>query len=222
MNKFAFVADFDGTLTEKDFYNILIDKYIGEEGHRFYEEWKRKEKVGVAFLNRIFEWSGLTEEELQAEILKIPFDINGQRLIEEVHAQGGDFYIVSAGTSYYIKIFLSHIDLEDVAVISIPASYVDGHLKIQPDKSDPYFSVDFGIDKRKVIETLKKENGYDFVYFAGDSEPDLTAAISADLAFTMGELSELMKEAGKPHIVVNNCGEILNYLVERSGRENIK
>lgn len=219
MKKFAFVADFDGTLTEKDFYNILIDKYIGEEGHRLYEEWKKREKVGVNFLNKIFAWVTLSEADLEAEILKIPFDINGQRLIEEVRAQGGDFYIVSAGTSYYIKIFLSHIGLGDVNVISMPATYVDGHLKVQPDKSNPYYSEDFGLDKRKVVEGLKKENGYDFVYFAGDSEPDLTAAISADLAFTMGELSELMEKAGKPHIVVDNCGEILNYLVERSGRE---
>ena len=226
MKHFAFISDFDGTLTERDFYHILIDKYLGAEGRKFYMEWKKKEKINVPFLNRIFEWSGLTEEALKEEILKLPFDKDGKKLIDEVRSQGGDFYIVSAGTSYYIKIFLEYLGLSDVEVISMPAKYKEGHLTIEPDEKNPYFSKDFGLDKRKVLETLKKEKAYDFIYFAGDSEPDLTATYGADVAFTKGELSFLINENKQENkqgdkqengiqIPVENCGEMLNYILAR-------
>ena len=31
MKDFAFISDFDGTLTKKDFYKILSDAYLKEE-----------------------------------------------------------------------------------------------------------------------------------------------------------------------------------------------
>ena len=54
MNKFAFVSDFDGTLTKKDFYHIIIDKYLQDKGWKFYDEWKKTKKINVEFLNKIF------------------------------------------------------------------------------------------------------------------------------------------------------------------------
>ena len=40
--KFAFISDFDGTLTNKDFYKMIIDEYLGEEGKELYKAWRRK------------------------------------------------------------------------------------------------------------------------------------------------------------------------------------
>lgn len=220
MKKFAFVSDFDGTLTERDFYHILIDRYIGKEGREFYREWKKTEKINVPFLNRIFAWSGLSEEALREEIYRLPFDPYGKKLIDEVEEQGGDFYIVSAGTSYYIDIFLKHLGLDHVKVISMPASYIDGRLVIQPDPQNPYFSTEFGLDKQKVMETLRREHGYDFMYFSGDSEPDYRAALYADVSFTKGELTELIRERNEQsdrRVSVNGCADILAYLGEERG-----
>ena len=54
MKKFAFVSDFDGTLTERDFYHIVIDKFLGDEGRKMYIEQKKNGKIDVPFLNSIF------------------------------------------------------------------------------------------------------------------------------------------------------------------------
>ena len=102
MKKFAFVSDFDGTLSAKDFYHIIIDKYLGSAGREFYVEWKKTKKINVEFLNKIFGSVNLTEQELLEEILKIPFDDYAKDFINNVKKNNGDFYNVSAGTSYYI------------------------------------------------------------------------------------------------------------------------
>ena len=119
MKKFAFVSDFDGTLSSKDFYHIIIDKYMGSAGREFYTEWKKTKKINVEFLNKIFSSVNLTEKQIFDEIIQIPIDAYAKDFIATVRKNNGDFYIVSAGTSYYIKILLESLGIKDVPVISM-------------------------------------------------------------------------------------------------------
>lgn len=210
MKKFAFVSDFDGTLTDRDFYHIIIDKYLKDWGRNFYEDWKKDKKINVDFLNKIFGAIGKSEEEIREEILKLPLDKNAKSFIQNVNNRGGHFYILSAGTSYYIKILLNHLEINNVTVISMKGIYQDGGIFISPDKNSPYYSEVFGLDKKKVVEDLKEE--YEIVLFAGDSEPDLTAAKSADIAFAKGDLVELMRKENKKFIPVENYSQIEAFL----------
>jgi len=67
MKDFIFISDFDGTISQKDFYWILIDDYIGSKGVEFYHEWKKDKKIGIEFLNTIFSWHKFSEaQRLQA------------------------------------------------------------------------------------------------------------------------------------------------------------
>ena len=53
--KFAFISDFDGTLTHKDFYQMIIDEYLGEEGKELYKAWRRNEYKDKDFLHKIYD-----------------------------------------------------------------------------------------------------------------------------------------------------------------------
>ncbi|MCX7710155.1 MAG: MtnX-like HAD-IB family phosphatase [Clostridia bacterium] len=212
MKKFAFVSDFDGTLTSRDFYHIVIDKYYHDWGRDFYTEWKKTKKINVEFLNKIFGAMGKTEEEIREEIYQLPFDPYAEDFIRKVQESGGDFYILSAGTSYYIKIFLQYRGIENVPVISMEGKYKAGGIEITPDRTSPYFSEVFGLDKSKVIKELKTQ--YEKVFFAGDSEPDLAAAKAADLAFAKAELKDLMEKEGDTFIPMENYKVIEEHLVK--------
>ncbi|WP_378953293.1 MtnX-like HAD-IB family phosphatase [Pelosinus sp. sgz500959] len=213
MKKFAFVSDFDGTLTKRDFYHIIIDTYLQEWGRPFYEDWKKTRKINVEFLNKIFGAMGKTEEEILAEICRIPLDEHAETFIEKVKKAGGEFYIVSAGTAYYIDLLLAHRHIEGVKVISMAGVYKDGGIEIIPDEESPYFSEVFGVNKAKIIEDLKKE--FETVFFAGDSEPDLGAAKGADVAFAKNELKELLEKEEKEFIAFDNYREIEQYLQDK-------
>lgn len=213
LKKFAFVSDFDGTLTDKDFYHIIIDTYLQGWGRPFYEEWKKTKKINVEFLNKIFGSLEKTEEEILAEIHRIPLDEYAIKFIERVQKAGGEFYILSAGTSYYIDLLLSHRKIEGVKVISMPGVYKNGGIEIIPDKESPYFSEVFGVDKGKVVEDLKKE--FEMVFFAGDSEPDLGAAIGANVTFAKSDLKKLLEKQQQEFISFENFGEVETYLQER-------
>jgi len=213
MKKFAFVSDFDGTLSSKDFYHIIIEKYMGDEGKKLYNEWKKTKKINVEFLNIVFGSTNLSEKEIYEEIVQIPLDRYAKDFINKIKENNGDFYIVSAGTSYYIKILLEHYEIKDVPVISMEGVYSNGGIKIIPDPNSEYFSEVFGLDKRKVVESIKKN--YDYIIFAGDSEPDLEAAKTADLVYARSELAELLRKENINFTVFSDFKEIEKDLTER-------
>jgi len=154
-----------------------------------------------------------TEEEILAEIHRIPLDEHAIRFIERVQQAGGEFYILSAGTAYYIDLLLAHRHIQGVKVISMAGVYKNGGIEIIPDEGSPYFSEVFGVNKGKVVEDLKKE--FETVFFAGDSEPDLEAARGADIAFAKNDLKELLDKEQQEFVPFENFGEVERYLQER-------
>jgi len=212
MKKFAFVSDFDGTLSLKDFYHIVIDKYLGKEGHQFYLNWKKEKKIDVEFLNIIFSQMDRSEQEILEDILEIPLDPYAVEFIELVQAKGGDFYILSAGTSYYIKKLIEHLGLKNITIFSMEGVYKNRGLEIIPDKSSRYFSTVFGVDKGLFVEDLKKE--YEKVFFAGDSEPDKTACKAATIGFAKSELLSLLEKEQATFIPFVDYSQVAKHLLE--------
>jgi 2-hydroxy-3-keto-5-methylthiopentenyl-1-phosphate phosphatase len=47
MKDFAFISDFDGTLTKKDFYKILSETYYKEELVPIFNSWKNGEMKDI-------------------------------------------------------------------------------------------------------------------------------------------------------------------------------
>jgi len=211
--RFIFVSDFDGTLTAKDFYQMIIDDYIGEVGQELYKAWRRKEYKDKDFLAQIYRSIGRDEDEILEDILKIEWDEHASEVIQKIKDSGGEFAILSAGTSYYIDRLLEAKKISDLKVYSNPGYYQDRGIHLKPDESSPYYSDVYGIDKAKVVKAFKEQ--YEKVYFAGDSAPDIEPAKLADLVFAKGTLQEMLREQDIPFIPINHFGEVEDELIRR-------
>ncbi len=213
MKPFIFVSDFDGTITTKDFYWILLESFIGEEGIRHYREWKQSEKIGTAFLNKVFRWTHLSKEEHEKALDMVEVDPQLASVIEYVRRKNGDFAILSAGFDYYIKKALDKEGLHDIDLYTNPGVFEDGFFEMRPDKKSPFYSPVYGIDKGKVLTVIQQD--YETVCFAGDSEPDIHAARHADLVFAKNELAHLMEEQGLEYVHYDSFADILRYLEQQ-------
>lgn len=213
MKKFAFVSDFDGTLTDRDFYHIVMDKYLKDWAWDYFYEWKKTKKVSVEFLNKIFNSMDRTEEEIYQDILELPLDPGAIDFIKKVENCGGDFYILSAGTSYYIKKLLASYKIDSVNVISMEGKYHNRGITIMPDPNSEFYSEVWGINKEKVVMSIKDK--YERIYFAGDSEPDMGAAKVSDCAFAKNSLQEFLSENNIPFVPFKRFAEIDEYMTER-------
>ena len=131
---------------------------------------------------------------------------------------GGDFYILSAGTDYYIHYILKKYGITDVEVYSNKGFFKEDNVHMDIDENHWHYSERYGIDKSKVIQKLKEE--YETVYFAGDSEPDSHPAKFADVTFAKDALQDLLRQQGVPFVAVETFEDINNILKKKGGSSN--
>lgn len=206
MKNFAFVSDFDGTLTEKDFYKIITDDYLKDEVSSMYQDWRNKKIKDKDYLGYIFKNIRRNEDEIYEDIMKISIDPYASEFVKNIKNAGGDFIIVSAGTSYYINKIIEKHGIDDVEIYSNKGVYKDNGIHFVLDEKNEFYSDIYGIDKMKVVKSLK--NKYDKIFYAGDSEPDLNASLLADVIFARGSLVQLLKKENKPFFEFKTFSDI--------------
>jgi 2-hydroxy-3-keto-5-methylthiopentenyl-1-phosphate phosphatase len=212
MEKWAFVSDFDGTISSQDFYWLVINKYF-PEGNELYKRWKAAELLDIDFLQTVFKSIHQEEAKIIEDILTLPIDPYIPQFVNAVQENGGDFFILSAGTDYYIHHVLKKYAIQNVKVLSNEGYFHGNNVHIKLDETHPHYSKRYGIDKSKVIQEIKGQ--YDKVYFAGDSEPDSHPAAYADITFAKNGLQQILIERHIPFIPVENFKEIETYLKEK-------
>jgi len=208
--KCVFISDFDGTITAKDFYWILLDDYIGEKGIAYYHEWKKTQKIGTEFLNTVFSWKKFSQAEMEEAIAKVSIDSHLNALLSFLKESGSDFWILSAGFDFYIEKALERRGLGHLNLFTNPGDFVNDSFIMLPDASSPFYSPVYGIDKEKVAMTAKEQ--FDILLFAGDSEPDFRAAIHADVIFAKHELARLLEQNEIRYYPYDNFEDILEIL----------
>lgn len=191
----AFISDFDGTITLKDFYWLMIEKYLDKDFYqRQYDSWQAKDITDLQFLNSVFNNINQNEQTIREDIISIPIDHTVIDFINWFTEQRGDFYIVSAGCGYYIEILLEHHGLRDrVGLFANPGYFQEGNIYMQHYQGEFYSDI-YGIDKGKIVDNLKKKHSK--TYFAGDSRPDMQAALNADRAFAR-QKTQLLQMLGE-------------------------
>ncbi|MDD9147968.1 MULTISPECIES: MtnX-like HAD-IB family phosphatase [unclassified Sporolactobacillus] len=209
---FLFLSDFDGTLTGKDFFHVIIDQYFQKDSEQLYADWDSKVTTDLNFLTRLFGAINRDQAGIEEDILKIPFDPDAKKVIEHVQRAGGDFVVISAGTDYYIKRIFSHYGVHGVKIYSNPGIYANRGIQLKVDPNGRYYSEMYGIDKAKLARDLIRD--YDTVYFAGDSRPDLQAAELADTAFAKGKLQGLLDAGHHPYVPIRSFKDVEDYLLD--------
>ncbi|NLM13479.1 MAG: MtnX-like HAD-IB family phosphatase [Epulopiscium sp.] len=207
MNKeFVFISDFDGTITEKDFYWHIIDKYLKEEGMNLYKRWRQGEFNNIEFISTIFQNIGQDENQIYKDIIEIPMDSYIKDFIDFIHSLNGEFVIVSAGSSYYIELFLRYYGINNIKVYSNYGIYKDKGIHLELDPTYEFYSERYGLDKKKVVQYLK--GLYPKLYYAGDSSPDYEASLLCDCRFAKGRLIQLYKKNSIDYVAFETFKDI--------------
>lgn len=209
MKKWAFVSDFDGTITKEDFYWTVIHEYY-PEGKSLHKKWKAGKLKDIDFLAKIFSSIDKEENQIIQTVHSMPIDEHVPAFIQKVQDHGGDFIILSAGTNYYIKRLLEKYKIKNVQIYANEGYFHNNNIRLRLDENIWYHSERYGIDKSKVIRKLKTK--YESVYFIGDSEPDSHPAVDADITFAKGVLQSLLRERKIPFQPVESFIEVEQYM----------
>jgi len=207
------ISDFDGTISKADFFWYVVDKLLNKQKDlQPWDDYLAGKITHFEALAGIFSKIKLTEKEFKEFVLNIPIEDGFVQTALFCNKNNIPFYILSAGTSYYINIILQHLNLQDkITVISNPAVYdtQKGLTLNKPSADLYYYSNEFGINKRKVVEQLKHKG---FTVFAGDGRPDIEPAKVADKVFARSELLKLCHANAISYTELKCYTQILEYL----------
>ena len=107
MPTFALVSDFDGTISNNDFFYYIAERYFDEKALTPWHEYLAGTKKHFTALSEMFAGLRISEEELQEFIKTIKLDKTFFTLAAYCQKQNIPVYICSAGCDYYIKVLLN-------------------------------------------------------------------------------------------------------------------
>lgn len=213
-NKWALVSDFDGTITDDDFFWFVIDAYLSAADLEPWNCYLRGECTHLEAMRGVFSKLHIPESELLAFIDTIRVDKCFAAAAELCCRKNIPVYICSAGSDYYINRLLGKvIDENNVHLVTNHGVYTPKKgLELFPPADSPFYDAKVGVSKVGVVKALKQD-GYKVV-FAGDGPPDVAAAQAADVVFAKKYLLEKCQELGIQTRPFNTFADIVKYLKE--------
>ncbi|HYO82476.1 MAG TPA: HAD-IB family phosphatase [Bryobacteraceae bacterium] len=194
MRRSALVTDFDGTITQRDFYLLLAERFIPSSEPDYLEEYRQGRLTHFEAMQGYFDYTPEEPAELGRLLLDVSPDPELSSAVRRLEQAGWDLIIVSAGSSWYIDRILKQAGIE-ATVHANPGEIVPGRgLVMQLPRESLFFSPEVGIDKSAVLRDAQAR--YETVAFAGDGPPDLPPALLTrpDLRFARGWLADALRE----------------------------
>ena len=193
-----FISDYDGTITDKDFYSLLAEHYIPADTPDYFAQYREGRITHFEAMAAYFAFAP-TEEHLLEELLAASEpDPELSASVAVLERAGWELWVVSAGSSWYVERVLRRAGVA-ATIYSNPGRVEQGRGLVleKLDPSSPYHSPSVGVDKSAVVRDA--HHLAQTVAFAGDGPPDLKPAllVPPNLRFARGFLAEALRERGE-------------------------
>jgi len=196
VHKSVLISDFDGTITARDYYYLVLEQLFTPETPDYWAEYEAGQVTHFEALRNIFKAVPAGEAKLLELTQHTGIDPDLSAEIQALQAAGWDVNIVSAGCGWYIHQLLRQHGV-DVPVHASPGSIVEGRLVMELPTDSPYFSPETGIDKAAAVQAALDEGKR--VAYAGDGPVDLQPAllVPPHLRFACGALAQILRQRGE-------------------------
>ena len=210
--KIAFVTDFDGTITDNDFFQYVRDAFFDDSALAPWRHYLEGKLSHFEALRQIYGSLRVCESELINLEKNIVVDEWVIPTFELLHDAQIPIYIASAGCDYYINLLIGdEIKKYEVNLITNSSRYsqTEGLIMERPSKDNRFYSESVGISKKKIVEHLHQSGKR--VVFAGDGPPDIEPARIADIVFAKKILLEKCIEEGTKTEKFSSYKDIYNF-----------
>jgi len=207
------VTDFDGTMTETDFYKLALERFTPSETKYVWERYLRRELTLFECLQGIFSSIQSPQSEVIAALPELGFDPNAASAIDRLRKAEWEVVITSSGCEWYIKQILASAGIE-ATLHANPGEFAEsGGLEMRVPSASPYLSDKAGISKAAIVREASEN--YPIVAFAGDSGPDLEAArlVKDGLRFARSQLADLLQQEGRSFHPYRRWSDIADILL---------
>jgi 2,3-diketo-5-methylthio-1-phosphopentane phosphatase len=190
------VTDFDGTISQTDFYQLVVDRLLPPGLPDYWAEYRAGRLTHFGALAAIFRSVQADESTWDELIHDMGVDPDLADSVATLRNAGWEIIVASAGCGWYIEKLLRRADVS-LEVHTNGGRLVDGRLEMELPTGDQFFCPDVGIDKAAIVrDSLSRSR---LVAFAGDGPPDVAPALLVDsrVRFARGFLAEDLAARGE-------------------------
>jgi 2-hydroxy-3-keto-5-methylthiopentenyl-1-phosphate phosphatase len=209
------VSDFDGTMTEFDFYQLAAQQLVPPGTPDYWGEYLAGRLTHFEALRRIFTHIRADEATVMATAQQMNLDQDLSTQAARLQGAGWKIVVASAGCNWYIQRLLAAAGTMGIVVHANPGVLDPEHgLLMDMPVDSPYFSEQTGISKEAVVRDAIAT--HTCVAFAGDGRPDLPAAmlVPAERRFARGWLADELRSKNVPFHEFSHWSEIADILLK--------
>lgn len=209
LNNTTIFCDFDGTITNRDTVDHLLENYARPEWEIIEEEWKIGKIGSRECLERQIDCiENFSSNDLDKFINEVTIDENFPAFYQKVLEKKIPFFVISDGFDLIIQRIFKKYQLPMPTIYSNKLNLTSNKLASQFPMSNPgQCLVKAGMCKCAVIEKEKKN-----ILYIGDGRSDLCASRLANILYAKGKLQTMCKEIGREFVAFSNFGEINKHL----------
>lgn len=215
--RFLLVSDFDGTITERDFFDCALAHIDTTSMPDYWNEYIEGRRTHFEALQGIFSHLRGGEEAIAAVARQTNVDAGLRESLKKLRTAGWDVVVVSAGCRWYIDRLLAEHGVE-LTVVSNPGRIAeDGSLEMSLPEESMFFSPEVGVDKAAVVRWALQN--FEDVAFAGDGRPDEIPArqVKSHRRFARGWLADRFERDGTPFQPFDRWPNVADALTASSG-----
>jgi 2-hydroxy-3-keto-5-methylthiopentenyl-1-phosphate phosphatase len=209
-----FVSDYDGTITNKDLYSLLLERHAPADTPDYFAQYVEGRITHFDAMAAYFAFMPTEEQQLEELLEATEMDPDVGASAALLQRAGWELLVVSAGSSWYVERVLRRAGVA-ATVYSNPGRLEKcGGLVLEKlDTSSPFYSASVGIDKAAVVRHALHEA--ETVAFAGDGLPDLQPAllVRPELRFARGVLADALRQRGEAFHPFSRWSEIVRTLM---------
>ena len=212
------VTDFDGTLTRRDFFQLVVEAFAPAALAEFWDGYRAGRYSHFEALRGIFASIRASEAEVRRVVACAELEPELTVWLERLESAGWEVVVASAGCEWYIRQVLADGGA-GLVVHANPGRFEEGKgLLMEAPTGSAYYCPLTGIDKAAIVRA-----GLDAgrrVAFAGDGYPDVEAArlVRADLRFARADLAEALRREGLGYRPFERWAEVARGLLARDGQ----
>ncbi len=213
------VSDFDGTLTQVDFFQAVLSEIVQDDLAIWndYVAGRITHFEALAGYYRQIDWE---EDRLLALVHNLGFPEDFLGWVERLGEGGFGVVIASAGCEWYIHKLVEKSGARDkVTVHANHGTFVEGQgLVMELPRRSPFFEPNIGISKEGVVAHWQSQGKN--VAFSGDGPTDLKAALLVDpsMRFARGTLATTLRQMGQSFIPFSDWTEVPKHLLQSTSK----
>lgn len=209
----VFVTDFDGTMTDQDFYSLVAQR-LPSSFPDLWLDYRSGTLTHFEALRQYFLTLRCSKVEIDLILNQMKLDDRAQESAKRLNEAGWHIVVASAGCHWYIDRILSRAKMQ-LEVHANPGHFdPESGLHMELPTSSPFFSPSHGINKQAIVTHYAASGA--LVAFAGDGLPDIDAASAVDSKrrFARRDLAQALSQQGLPFQNFTHWSDAVDKILE--------